>query len=77
MTSAGPIGGERRPHYLFSGLMKCGTRGAGFIMGSKNRLGCFGARNQVAIGQPRGLGCEEVEPASSAFAGEAASSGPP
>jgi hypothetical protein len=32
--------------YLFSGLTKCGVCGAGFIMSSKNRLGCFGARDQ-------------------------------
>ena len=46
MTSAGRIGVARRPQYLFSGLTKCGICGAGFIMSGKNRLGCFGARDQ-------------------------------
>ena len=44
MTSAGRIGVAKRPQSLFTGLTKCGICGAGFIMSSKNRLGCFGAR---------------------------------
>ena len=43
---AGAIGAAKRPHYLFSGLTKCGICGAGFIMSAKNRPGCFGARDQ-------------------------------
>jgi hypothetical protein len=46
MKTAGAIGVAKRPQYLFSGLTKCGVCGAGFIMSSKNRLGCFGARDQ-------------------------------
>lgn len=32
----------RRPKYLFSGLTKCGQCGAGFIVHSREFLGCFG-----------------------------------
>jgi DNA invertase Pin-like site-specific DNA recombinase len=46
MKTAGAIGAAKRPQYLFSGLTKCGICGAGFIMSGKNRLGCFGARDQ-------------------------------
>jgi hypothetical protein len=44
VTDGGNIGRARRPHYLFSGLTKCGVCGSGFIMASANRLSCFGAR---------------------------------
>src|SRR5918995_303535 len=44
ITRAGNIGFARRPQYLFSGLSRCGVRGAGFIMAGRNRLACFGAR---------------------------------
>jgi site-specific DNA recombinase len=46
MKTAGAIGVAKRPQYLFSGLTKCGICGAGFSMASKNRLACFGARDQ-------------------------------
>jgi site-specific DNA recombinase len=36
----------RRPKYLFSGLTKCGQCGAGFIVYSRELLGCFGARDR-------------------------------
>ncbi len=36
----------RRPKYLFSGLTKCGECGAGFIIHSREFLGCFGARDR-------------------------------
>jgi len=36
----------RRPKYLFSGLTKCGVCGAGFIVHSRELLGCFGARDR-------------------------------
>jgi site-specific DNA recombinase len=36
----------RRPKYLFSGLTKCGECGAGFIVYSREQLGCFGARDR-------------------------------
>jgi len=46
VKSAGHLGRARRPQYLFSGLTKCGGCGAGFIMAGRNRLACFGARDQ-------------------------------
>ena len=46
VKSAGHLGRARRPQYLFSGLTKCGVCGAGFIMAGRNRLACFGARDQ-------------------------------
>jgi hypothetical protein len=48
----------RRPKYLFSGLTKCGECGAGFIVYSREQLGCFGARgrgtctNKLTIPRP-------------------------
>ena len=48
----------RRPKYLFSGLTKCGECGAGFIVYSRELLGCFGARgrgtctNKLTIPRP-------------------------
>jgi site-specific DNA recombinase len=36
----------RRPKYLFSGLTKCGVCGAGFIVYSREHLGCFGSRDR-------------------------------
>jgi site-specific DNA recombinase len=36
----------RRPKDLFSGLTKCGECGAGFIVHSREFLGCFGARDR-------------------------------
>jgi hypothetical protein len=36
----------RRPKYLFSGLTKCSECGAGFIVHSREFLGCFGARDR-------------------------------
>jgi site-specific DNA recombinase len=44
VADGGNIGRARRPHYLFSGLTKCGMCGSGFIMAGPNRLSCFGAR---------------------------------
>lgn len=35
----------RRPKYLFSGLTKCGECGAGFVVYSRDHLGCFGTRD--------------------------------
>jgi site-specific DNA recombinase len=61
MRSAGGIGGARRPQYLFSGLTKCGICGAGFIMASKNRLGCFGARDQGRCDNHLTIRRDEIE----------------
>src|SRR5207244_7964882 len=46
VKTAGAIGAAKRPQYLFSDLTKCGVCGAGFIMAGRNRLACFGARDQ-------------------------------
>ena len=51
----------RRPPYLFSGLTKCGECGAGFIMGSANRLMCFGARDQGTCTNRLTIRRDEVE----------------
>jgi site-specific DNA recombinase len=61
MKAAGAIGVAKRPQYLFSGLMKCGVCGAGFIMSSKNRLGCFGARDQGRCDNHLTIRRDEVE----------------
>ncbi len=36
----------RRPRYLFSGLMKCGCCGGGFVKISKDHFGCAAARDK-------------------------------
>jgi len=61
MKAAGNIGRAKRPQYLFSGLTKCGVCGAGFIMSSKNRLGCFGARDQGRCENHLTIRRDEVE----------------
>ena len=61
MRTAGAIGAAKRPQYLFSGLTKCGVCGAGFIMSSKNRLGCFGARDQGRCDNHLTIRRDEVE----------------
>jgi hypothetical protein len=37
---------RRRPRYLFSGLMRCGSCGGGFAKISTHHFGCSTARNQ-------------------------------
>src|SRR3954454_19354135 len=61
VKTAGAIGVAKRPQYLFSGLAKCGVCGAGFIMSSKNRLGCFGARDQGRCDNRLTIRRDEVE----------------
>ena len=41
-----PFWDRRRPRYLFSGLMRCGTCGGGFSKISNNLFGCSTARNK-------------------------------
>jgi hypothetical protein len=43
------------------GLTKCGACGAGFIMSGKNRLGCFGARDQGRCDNHLTIRRDEVE----------------
>ncbi|TPD59241.1 recombinase family protein [Emcibacter nanhaiensis] len=40
------LGRYKRPQYLFSGLLKCGTCGGGFSMFSKTHLACSNRRNK-------------------------------
>jgi site-specific DNA recombinase len=61
VKSAGHLGRARRPQYLFSGLTKCGVCGAGFIMAGRNRLGCFGARDQRRYDNLLTIRRDEVE----------------
>jgi DNA invertase Pin-like site-specific DNA recombinase len=58
---AGKLASANRPRYLFSGLTKCGVCGAGFIMGSANRLSCFGARERGTCSNRLTIRREEVE----------------
>ena len=53
--------GAAFPRYLFSGLTKCGVCGAGFIIGSANRLMCFGARDQGTCSNRLTIRRDEVE----------------
>jgi site-specific DNA recombinase len=61
VKTAGALGAAKRPQYLFSGLTKCGVCGAGFIMAGKNRLGCFGARDQGRCDNHLTIRRDEVE----------------
>ena len=61
MKTAGAIGAAKRPQYLFSGLTKCGVCGVGFIMSGKNRLGCFGARDQGRCDNHLTIRRDEIE----------------
>src|SRR5712691_5001908 len=51
----------RRPKYLFSGLTKCGECGAGFIVYSREHLGCFGARGRGTCTNRLTIPRQEVE----------------
>lgn len=61
ITTTGKLAGANRPRYLFSGLTKCGVCGAGVIMGSANRLSCFGARDQGTCSNKLTIRRNEVE----------------
>jgi site-specific DNA recombinase len=51
----------RRPKYLFSGLTKCGECGAGFIVYSREQLGCFGTRDRGTCTNKLTISRYEVE----------------
>ena len=51
----------RRPKYLFSGLTKCGECGAGFVVYSREHLGCFGARGRGTCTNRLTIPRQEVE----------------
>jgi hypothetical protein len=61
IATTGKLSAANRPRYLFSGLTKCGACGAGFIMGSANRLSCFGARDQGTCSNKLTIRRDEVE----------------
>jgi site-specific DNA recombinase len=61
IAKTGNFGAANRPRYLFSGLTKCGVCGAGFVVGSRNRLCCFGARDQGTCSNRLTIRREEVE----------------
>ena len=61
IATTGRLAAANRPRYLFSGLTKCGVCGAGFIMGSANRLSCFGARDQGTCSNKLTIRRDEVE----------------
>ena len=62
---AGPEGKRfnqfRRPKYLFSGLTKCGECGAGFIVYSREQLGCFGTRDRGTCTNKLTISRHEIE----------------
>jgi site-specific DNA recombinase len=61
IATTGKLAAANRPRYLFSGLTKCGMCGAGLIMGSANRLSCFGARDQGTCSNKLTIRRDEVE----------------
>jgi site-specific DNA recombinase len=61
IAATGKLGTANRPRYLFSGLTKCGVCGAGFIIGSANRLMCFGARDQGRCSNRLSIRRDDVE----------------
>ncbi|MBK8174834.1 MAG: recombinase family protein [Rhodospirillales bacterium] len=54
---------RRRPQYLFSGLLKCGQCGGGFVKYSHDRLGCATARNKGTCSNLLTIKRSEVEAA--------------
>ena len=51
----------RQPKYLFSGLTKCGECGAGFVVYSRDHLGCFGTRDRGTCTNRLTIARQEVE----------------
>jgi hypothetical protein len=51
----------RQPKYLFSGLTKCGECGAGFVVYSRDHLGCFGTRDRGTCSNKLTIARQEVE----------------
>ena len=52
---------RRRPRYLFSGLMKCGSCGGGVVNLNAHRIGCASARNKGTCDNNRTLKRDDVE----------------
>jgi len=55
------IAKARRPRYLFSGLTVCATCGGGFILGSRDGLICYNARERGTCSNRRRLNRLELE----------------
>lgn len=62
-TSGPAFWDRRRPQYLFSGLLKCGECGGGFVKYSHDRLGCATARNKGTCSNLLTIKRSEVEAA--------------
>lgn len=52
---------RRRPKHLFSGLVKCGCCGGGYVMISKDILGCAATRNKGTCQNCTNIGRDELE----------------
>ncbi|MBU3889762.1 recombinase family protein [Methylosinus sp. KRF6] len=52
---------RRRPKHLFSGLVKCGCCGGGYVMISKDILGCATARNKGTCQNRSNIRRDELE----------------
>jgi site-specific DNA recombinase len=52
---------RKRPHYLFSGLMRCGVCGGGIINLNSVRVGCANARNKGTCDNRRTLRRDTLE----------------
>ena len=55
------LGDRRRPRYLFSGLLKCGACGGGFVKISQEHFGCATARNKGTCSNLTTIKREELE----------------
>ena len=51
----------RRPRYLFSGLLRCGACGSGFVLVGKQHYGCAAARNQGTCANRRTIRRDRLE----------------
>jgi site-specific DNA recombinase len=52
---------RRRPRYLLSGLVKCGSCGGGYVTISRTHLGCATARNKGLCSNHRAVARETLE----------------
>ena len=50
-----------RPRYFFSGLTKCGACGAGYVVYSRDHLGCFGTRDRGTCSNKLTISRQDVE----------------
>jgi site-specific DNA recombinase len=61
IAATGKLGTANRPRYLFSGLTKCGECGAGYVVYSRDHLGCFGTRDRGTCTNKLTIARQEVE----------------